>query len=235
MDRERAVWTAAHDTINGKIRPMISRIQTKNAHDPLRAANGATSAGPAPVAIQKANSATWTASDAEQQARHQDEWRLGQLRRHEVPVAEDHRREDAADRSREGMPAGQQEPRRVDPLPHASAPKTSTSSPAAKCNEPRVARDRSAPQHEEVQRAAIRTNAASAARRGTSNAGFATTGESPSVAGSDPSENHASTPNKRAQIVTNRTNPGVAEVRQRASCAIAYAPTARPVSTVQLM
>ena len=55
------------------------------------------------------------------------------------------------------------------------------------------------------------------------------------MAGSAPSENHASTPNSSAQMTVNRTNPGVAEVRQRASSAIAYAPTASPVSTVQLM
>ena len=147
-------------------------------------------------------------------------------------MAEDHRGEDAADRRRE---EGQleQEPDGRSAAPRQRAEDQDEQSGRQR-DEPGVARDRTAAQHERSI-APIRTNAARAARRGASNAGFATTGESPSVAGSDPSENHASTPNSSAQIVVNRTNPGVADVRQRASSAIAYAPTASPVSTVQLM
>ena len=52
IERVRAVWTAAHDTTSGKIRPTMSRSQTNSAYGPVRAANGATSgragAGPDP-------------------------------------------------------------------------------------------------------------------------------------------------------------------------------------------
>ena len=63
MLRVRAVWTAAHDTTSGKIRPMMRRSQTNSAHGPTSDANGPTSAGPAPVACQTMNRTTCTRDD----------------------------------------------------------------------------------------------------------------------------------------------------------------------------
>src|SRR6187402_891189 len=60
IDRVRAVWTDAQQTINGKISPTIRRSQTNNAHGPTSDENGATSAGPAPVPTQVTKSTTWT-------------------------------------------------------------------------------------------------------------------------------------------------------------------------------
>src|SRR6187397_1242368 len=63
IERVRAVWTAAHDTTSGKIRPTMSRSQTKRAYGPVSAANGASSgAGPAPVPIQTQNRTIWNAT-----------------------------------------------------------------------------------------------------------------------------------------------------------------------------
>ena len=232
MERDRAVWTAAHDTISGKIRPMIRRIQTKNAHDPLSAANGATSAGPGAGRDPEGEQPDLDGEDAQQQARHQDERRLGQLRRHQVPVAQDHRGEDAADRRRE---EGQleQEPDRRSAAPRQRAEDQDEESGRQR-GEARVAPDRTAAQHEEVDRTDQDERGEGGPPRGIErrvrdDRRVAERGRQ------GPSENHASTPNRSAQIVVKRTNPGVAEVRQRASNAIAYAPTASPVSTVQLM
>src|SRR6187401_247615 len=60
IDRDRAVWTDAQQTISGKISPTMRRSQTNSAHGPTSDENGATSAGPAPVPTQATKSTTWT-------------------------------------------------------------------------------------------------------------------------------------------------------------------------------
>ena len=60
IERVRAVWTDAQQTINGKISPTMRRSQTNKAHGPTSDENGATSAGPAPVPTQATKSTTWT-------------------------------------------------------------------------------------------------------------------------------------------------------------------------------
>ena len=97
IDRVRAVWTDAQQTMSGKISPTISRSQTNSAHGPTSDENGATSAGPAPVAVHATNSTTWSATTASRTRASRMSGASGQLRRDEVPVAEDHRREHAAD------------------------------------------------------------------------------------------------------------------------------------------
>ena len=57
-----AVWTAAHDTTSGKIRPTISRNQTNSAHSPVSAPNGAGPAGPV-VVVQVAGAIARTISN----------------------------------------------------------------------------------------------------------------------------------------------------------------------------
>ena len=97
IERVRAVWTDAQETISGKISPTIRRSQTNSAHGPTSDANGATSAGPAPVPTQAHEQHDLDDDHDQQGAGEQDERRLGELRRDQVPVAQDHRREDAAD------------------------------------------------------------------------------------------------------------------------------------------
>ena len=97
IERVRAVCTDAQHTISGKISPTIRRSQTNSAHGPTSEENGATSAGPAPVPTHHTNSTTWTTTDDQQGAGEQDQRRLGELGRDQVPVAQDHRREDPAD------------------------------------------------------------------------------------------------------------------------------------------
>ena len=98
IDRVRAVWTAAHETTSGKISPTIRRSQTNSAHGPTSAANGATSAGPAPVATQTTNSTTWTATTASSTRDRRMSGASGSLGVTRYQWPEDHRREDAADR-----------------------------------------------------------------------------------------------------------------------------------------
>src|SRR3954454_12886366 len=64
IDRLRAVWTAAHETISGKINPTISRSQTNRAHGPTRTANGPLPPGPGAVQAQAPNRTPWRATNA---------------------------------------------------------------------------------------------------------------------------------------------------------------------------
>ena len=97
IERVRAVWTDAQHTISGKISPTIRRSQTNSAHGPTSEENGATSAGPAPVPTHAHEQHDLDDDHDQQGAGEQDQRRLGQLGRDQVPVAQDHRREDPAD------------------------------------------------------------------------------------------------------------------------------------------
>ena len=97
IERVAAVWTAATDTISGKISPTMRRSQTNSAHGPISALNGAPSAGSGAGRDPDHEQHDLEGDDHDQDPRQQDERRLRQLRRDEVPVAQDHRREHAAD------------------------------------------------------------------------------------------------------------------------------------------
>ncbi len=74
--------------------------------------------GPAPVAIQAQNRTTWRMTTANSDRARRISGASGQLRRHQVPVAEDHRREHAAGRGADDDQLGQQRHR----AERASAP-----------------------------------------------------------------------------------------------------------------
>ena len=206
IERVRAVCTAAHDTISGKISPTIRRSQTNSAHGPTSEANGATSAGPAPVPIHAHEQHDLDDDDDQQDARQQDERRLGQLRRHQVPVAQDHRREDAADRRADDGQLDEQRGRRRAIRRPRPARRTRASRPRPPArpldDSGEIAGRR--PAGDQRRRRERRRTRAAPARRGASQAGSTTTGESPSVAGRAPSEITARTPNPRAQIAVKR-------------------------------
>ena len=152
MDRERAVWTAAHDTISGKISPMIRRIQTKNAHDPLRAANGRDVGRPGAGRHPEREQHDLDREDREQQARHQDERRLGQLRASRDTSG----RGSSPQRRRRSRPRERPTGTGARPSNRCPTPAHRTpgrGAPAASAASPRVAPERTAAQHEEVQRA----------------------------------------------------------------------------------
>src|SRR3954451_24780653 len=64
IDRVRAVWTDAQQTISGKISPTIRRSQTNSANGTTSDENGATSAEKETVAVQATNSTTCKATTA---------------------------------------------------------------------------------------------------------------------------------------------------------------------------
>ena len=90
IERVLAVWIAAHETISGNTSPTTSRSQTNSAHGPTSAENG-----PPPVAPGRADAEPdpgheqhdLERDDPQQPPRHEHERRLGQARRHQVPVA----------------------------------------------------------------------------------------------------------------------------------------------------
>ena len=86
IDRVRAVWIAAHDTTSGKTRPTMRRSQTNRAHGPVSGANGPPPEPP-PSGDRDDEEDELEGDDDEQHPGEQDERRLGQLRRDEVPVA----------------------------------------------------------------------------------------------------------------------------------------------------
>ncbi len=95
IERVRAVWIAAHDTTSGKTSPTMSRSQTNSAHGPgERRERTAARAGAESDRDDEEHELE--CDDREEQPGEHHERRLGQLRRHEVPVAEDHRGEHAA-------------------------------------------------------------------------------------------------------------------------------------------
>ena len=176
------------------------------------------------------------ADDGQQRARQQDQRRLGELRRHEIPVAQDHRREDAAGRGgqhgqldeqaqrpeRPATPGERAAHERQDPGPERDQlhrtgdARTDPAGDRAPARPPRrMPAGRSAAAHPRSRRARPAT--------------------SPSEEGSAPSLSHASTPKATAQAVANPRNPRVALERRRSRTTAAYEPRARPVRTVQLM
>src|SRR6185312_12962216 len=79
------------------------------------------------------------------------------------------------------------------------------------------------------------TSTRNATRRGSSNAGFTTIGESPSVTGRARSERYASAPKTTAHAAVKARKPRVASVRSRARITAPSEPIASAVSSVQLM
>ena len=132
IDRDRAVWIAAQLTMSGKTRPTSRRSQTNSAHGPTSAAKAGDPCGPGAEPEPRHEQRELHGQREREPAREPHERRLGQPRRHEVPVAEDHRGPDAAEHRREGERARRaagRSPR--PPPPHDSAPATRASAAAA--------------------------------------------------------------------------------------------------------
>ena len=220
IERVRAVWTAAHDTTSGKIRPTISRSQTKSAYGPVRAANGASSAGPAPVADPDPEQDDLDRDDGEQCPRQEDERRFGQFRRDEIPVAEDHRGEDpAGGRCHEGeLEQQRRHSSRVAAPPQDRAAKTRASTPAPSASEfqPRTGRRPDTPD-EDGEAPRVRRTPGGRRHGAAPTAGSSVTGESTIASGSAPSDSQASRPKTTAQAAVKPRNPDVADVRRRRS------------------
>ena len=130
IDRVRAVWTDAQDTTSGKTRPDDQAEPDEERPRPDQRGErrdvGRPGAGRDPGPEQD----DLEGDDGEQDPGKQDQRRLGELRRDQVPVAEDHRREDAADGGAHDSELDEQgRGRRALPPPQASAPKTSVAPP----------------------------------------------------------------------------------------------------------
>ena len=136
IERLRAVWIAAHETTSGKTRPTSRRSQTNWAQGPLSGENGPPPL-PAPRSIEQAEQDDLGDDEPEQDPAEEDQRRFGQLGRHEVPVAQDHRHEDAAGggRQEQVLAEGRTDRSERPPPPQARAPKASAATPGGQAGD----------------------------------------------------------------------------------------------------
>ena len=221
--------------MNGKMSPTISRSQTNNAHWPTRTLNGAAAGRSGAGRDPDHEQHDLDADDGEERPGEEDERRLGELRCDEIPVAEDHRREDAAGRDREDRQLEQERhgPERSAAPGERAADEDRRGGRQGGAGEER--RAASPDDGDRVGRPQAATNDRArpgAARRTTVSA---TIGEPPSVAGRAWSDRKARIARSTAQVAVKARNPRVAPVRRLASTTAPNDPTARAVRTVQLM
>src|SRR6185503_7902990 len=170
IDRVRAVWTAAQLTINGKTRPTSRRSQTNNAQGPASAANAGVPPGPAPTAIHATKSASCAASAMASQRDSRTRGASGSrgVTRYQWPstIAAQTPPRTAARRTssmRSGMLAKPPPPQPTAANSRASAPATTPAAARIGVRWP--------PCRRSPYRTASTASAASAARRGASQAG----------------------------------------------------------------
>ena len=99
MDRLRAVWIAAQQTMSGNTIPTMSRSQTNSAHEPVSALKPAVPDGPRPTAVDPTKRANWAATIQVRTREKRMSGAFAQPGRDEIPVAKDHRGEHAARRA----------------------------------------------------------------------------------------------------------------------------------------
>src|SRR6478735_7787371 len=235
MDRERAVWRAAHDTTSGKIRPTIRRSQTNRAHGPTRTENGpAPTPGPVPVDTHTAKSTTWGATTASRPREMRISGASGSfgVTRYQWPrIIAANTPPVAIARITSWSRSGTA---KTVPPAQARAPNTNVAAaanrPAAAIHGARWRRARAT-----TYTPASTVKAASATRRGWSNAGSIRIGEPDEAMGRAWSDSTARIPRTTAQAAVKARNPRVASVRSRARTTATNDPIANPVRTVQLM
>src|SRR6476660_2173357 len=188
IDRERAVWTDAQQTTNGKISPTIRRSHTKRAHGPTSDENGATSAGPAPVAVQATNSTTWATTTASSTRASRIRGASGSLgvTRYQWPRISAAKTPPMAALTTASWTSRETAPK--EPPPQASAPNTRVAVAAARPAQSRAEAIRGPRLRATSQSATTAMKTTRAARRGASQAGSTTTGDVPSESGRAPSE-----------------------------------------------
>ena len=187
IERVRAVWSAAHDTISGNTSPITSRSHTNSAHGPTSAENGppalaVPAPGPAPKPTQATNRITCSAtihSSRRETITSGASGRRG-VTRYQCPRIIAANTPPVAAASTASWIASGTAP--SGPPPHVSAPSAMTARPATNPaiagTTPRRPRARATP----VIRART-TKATSARRRGSSNAGSTGTGTPSAMTG----------------------------------------------------
>ena len=238
IERVRAVWTDAQQTISGKTSPTIRRSQTNSAHGPTSAANGADVGRPGARRDPGPEQHDLERDDREQAAGEQDERRLGELRasRGTSGRGSSPRRRRRSPRSRPPAGPGATRPRAIRrPRRGHRRPgsRRRRRPPPTRCT---VAARRPDPPGDEADHRERRRTATRAARRGASQAGSTHDRRGPERgrqgAVGDPGEEPEADRAGRREAAGSRASP---TVRRRSRTTAAYDPSASPVSTVQLM
>ncbi len=236
IERVRAVWTDAQTRPAGRParRSGAARRTAPTARRATRTARRRPARRPSRPTPRTARPGR---RPRQQRPGEQDQRRLGQLGRHQVPVAQDHRREDPADRRADDGQLDEQRARRRAARRPSRARRTAASRPRQPAPPTRGRRRRRSGRRASDDRGdGEPAEQSRATRRGASQAGSTGDRRVPSDGAGAPSRDQREDPEAeradRREARGSRASPSSAAGAGRPR---RYEPSARPVRTVQLM